>query len=304
MSFRPAEAIGFIQTRQNPDGGWGYEPGKMSLVEPTAFALLAAAPAGGEALTPGGLRFLRTCQKSDGGVGLGPQAAEASWMSYAALLAFHALGAKAEERRLRSWMLGFEDASGRFTKDELAATQERYHFDASIPGWSWTPRTTAWIEPTALSLIALVRTAVPLLDKRVRSGVDLILDRRVPSGGWNYGNPVSQSYELEASPMSTSLALAALGMAGVPGSHPAVRAGLRYIETNLGHDLSTVTLAWAVLALKSFSEGARLAGAVVSRLALLQKPDGSYRGNLFETALAYLILTEAPILFSPAGGGR
>jgi Prenyltransferase and squalene oxidase repeat len=304
MSFQPAAAIDFIRTHQNPDGGWGYAPGRTSFVEPAAFGLLAAGGNAGEPLRSAGLRFLRSCQKSDGGLGLNAQAVEGSWMSYAALLAFHALGADPEKRRLQNWSLNFEDASGRFTKDELAATQERYRYDASIPGWSWTPRTTAWIEPTALFIIALVRVGVPLLERRIRSGVDLILDRRVPSGGWNYGNPFSLSYELEASPMSTALALAALGAAGVPGTHPAVGAGLRYLEGCLAHDVSTASLAWTVLALKAFPSGARRARDAASRLARLQTSDGAFRDNPFETALAYLVLTDAPILFSPAGGGR
>jgi hypothetical protein len=301
---RLARALDFLRTHQNPDGGWGYAAGRMSFAEPTAFSVIVAGGRGHEALRAGGLRFLRSCQKGDGGLGLDPGAAEGGWMSYAALLAFHASAAEVEEGRLRSWILGFEDASGRFTKDELATVRARYRYDGSIPGWSWTPRTTAWIEPTALFMIALARTGVPLLERRIRSGVDLILDRRVPSGGWNFGNPFSKSYELEASPMSTALALAALGAAGIPGSHPAVAAGLRFLENGLAAGLSTATLAWSVLAFRSFPPGGRAEAEAASRLAALQLPDGSFRGNPFETALAYLVLADSPLLSSPAGGPR
>lgn len=297
-------AIDFIKAHQNPDGGWGYRPGGMSFVEPTAFSLMALRAEGRTAAVPAGLSFLRTCQKDNGALGLDPQAAGGSWMSYAALLAFHGLGADAEERRLRAWVLGFEDASGRFTKEQIAAIAQIYRYDATIPGWSWTPGTTAWVEPTALFIIALRATGVPASEKRVRSGIDLLLDRRVPSGGWNFGNPFSKSYELEASAMSTALALAALGAAGVSGSQPAVGAGLHFLEGRLQHDVSTASLAWTGLALRAFRAGARLVSGVLSRLAGLQRPDGSFRGNPFETALAYLVLTKDPILAASPGDSR
>jgi hypothetical protein len=289
-------AVDFLRAHRNPDGGWGYEPGRASLVEPSALGLLAVHSSGDNASTARGLDFLRSCQKSSGAVGIGPKDAEGSWMAYAALLAFHDLGAAAEERRLKDWALSFDDASSRFTKEEISAVASRYRYDASIPGWSWTPRTTAWVEPTALFILALRRAGVPASEKRIRSGVELILDRRVPSGGWNFGNPFSKSFELEASTMSTALALAALGAADVPEGRPAVRAGLRFLADGLAGDISTASLAWTLLALKSFPSGAARVAGVAARLARLQASDGSFRGNVFETSLAYLVLGGAPIL--------
>ena len=225
-------------------------------------------------------------------------------MAYAALLAFRALGAGPEEQRLKDWILGFEDASGRFSKEDVAILAEQNRYDASIPGWSWTPRTTAWVEPTALFIVALRRAGVPATEKRVQSGIKLILDRRVRSGGWNFGNPYSKSYELEASTMSTALALAALGAAGVPESQPAVGAGLRFLKDALSRDISTASLAWVLLALKSFPSGTASVAGTADRLSRLQANDGSFRGNPFETSLAYLVLSDAPVLISPPGAAR
>jgi hypothetical protein len=225
-------------------------------------------------------------------------------MAYAALLAFHALGAAEEERRLRAWALAVEDASARFGPAERKEIAERFRYDASIPGWSWTPRTTAWVEPTALFVIALRRAGVPASEKRVASGVALLLDRRVPSGGWNFGNPFSKSFELEASPMSTALALAALGAAGVPAGHAAVAAGFRALKGALAGDVSTASLAWSLLALKSFPSAAADVSAAAERLARLQTDDGGFRGNPFETALAALVLGDDPALAPNPGGPR
>lgn len=301
MSPRLSQAIDFLKARQNPDGGWGYAAGRASLVEPTGLGAIALQAAGATVEAGRGLAFLKSCQKASGAVGIGPRDADGGWMAYAALLAFHALGAGTEEQRLKNWILAFEDASGRFSKEDVAILAERYRYDATIPGWSWTPRTTAWVEPTALFIIALRHAGVPATEKRIRSGVELILDRRVRSGGWNFGNPYSKSYELEASTMSTALALAALGAAGLTESRPAVGAGLRFLKNAMAGDISTASLAWVLLALKRFPAGASSVAGVADRLSRLQADDGGFRGNPFETSLAYLVLSDSPVLLSLPG---
>ena len=294
------QALDFIKASQNPDGGWGYRPGGESLVEPTAFSLLALSSRGDKTAVGRGLDFLKTCMKDSGAVGIHPQDPEGSWMAYAALLAFHALGTVAEERRLKDWILRFEDASGHFTPDDIKAIFTVYRYDASIRGWPWTSNTTGWVEPTALFIIALVRVGTPPSHDRVRSGISLILDRKVPSGGWNFGNPYSKSHELEATVMSTALALAALGAAGIPESRPAVSAGIGFLARGLAGDVSTASLAWTLLALRSYPAGAAQAPVVAARLAGLQAADGSFRRNLFETALASLVLDDAGALLRTA----
>jgi len=295
-ALRTDQAIGFIKAHQNPDGGWGYEPRRASVVEPAAFCVLALHERGDGPEAARGLAYLKSCQKDNGAVGTGPRDPDGNWMAYAALLAFHALGAEPEERRLKDWILNFEDASDRFTKEQVATIAARFRYDASIRGWPWTPRTTAWVEPTALFILALRYAGVPSIATRIRSGVDLILDRAVPSGGWNFGNPFSSSHELEASTMSTALALCALGAAGVPEARPEIRAGIRYLARTLGGDISTASLAWFLLAMKGFPSGAPYLTGLTPRLVRLQRSDGSFRRNLFETALALVVLSEAPIL--------
>lgn len=301
MSPRLAQAVDFLKARQNPDGGWGYAAGRTSLVEPTGLCAIALQARGAAAEAARGLAFLKSCQRPSGAVGLGPRDQDGNWMAYAALLAFHALGAAEEERRLKAWSLAFEDASARFSAEEIKVIRERYRYEPTIPGWSWTPRTTAWVEPTALFIIALRHAGVPATEKRIKSGLDLLLDRRVPSGGWNFGNPYSKSFELEASPMSTALALAALGAAGATAGQAAVTAGLRFLKAALAGGVSTASLAWSLLALKSFPAAAADVPATADRLTRLQAADGGFRGNPFETALAVLVLGDDPALL-PAKG--
>jgi hypothetical protein len=61
LETRPA----FLKATQNPDGGWGYFPGKPSWLEPTAYALLALAGERGAALDRG-WNLLRSWQRPDG----------------------------------------------------------------------------------------------------------------------------------------------------------------------------------------------------------------------------------------------
>jgi hypothetical protein len=301
MSSRLTQAAVFLKRHQNPDGGWGYGPGRKSLVEPTGFAVIALRD-GGEAAAAGrGLAFLRTCLKPSGAVGLDARDPEGNWMAYAALLAFHAAGAADEERRVRAWALAFEDASGRFSKTDLAEIASRFRYDASIPGWAWTPKTTAWIEPTSLFILALRRAGVPAAQERIRRGVELILDRKTPSGGWNFGNPFSKGYELEAAPMSTALALAALGAAGLSGRRPEIVAGFRSLDGRISAETSTATLAWALLAARFYPSLARRAAETAALLSARQTEDGGFRDNVFETALASLVLGDSGALEPPPG---
>jgi hypothetical protein len=301
MSPSLSKALDFIRANQNSDGGWGYRPRCQSFTEPTGFCALALFSGGDKTAAGRALDFLKACQKDNGAISLDPKDTEGSWMAYAALLAFHALGAASEERRLKDWILSFKDASDRFTPADIKAIAATLHYDASIPGWPWTPNTTAWVEPTALFLIALIRAGTPLTQDRIRSGISLILDRKVRSGGWNFGNPASMSHKLEASLMSTAIALAALAAAGYPENRPPVEDGLRFLGRCLAGEVSTASLGWCLLVLKSFSSEASRVQGIAARLAGLQAADGSFRRNLFETALAFLVLVDPGALLRIPG---
>jgi len=124
--------------------------------------------------------------------------------------------------------------------------------------------------------------------------VKLILDRAVPSsGGWNFGNPFNKSHELAATPLSTAIALAALAAAGAPETEPAVAAGSRFLERSLDGDLSAVALGWALVACRACRSLSSLVPRAEARLDGLRRADGSFRGNPFESALAFLALEDS-----------
>ena len=296
-----SRTLDFLKASENPDGGWGYRAGGMSAAEPSAFAAMALLAGAGPEAAGRGLAFLKSCRDASGGMGLAPGDSSGSWMAYAGLLAFNAFGAKAEAARLAEWILKLEDASGRFSSADVAAIARTYRYDASIPGWSWTPGATAWVEPTALFILALTQAGVAPTNARIRAGVKLIIDRAIPSGGWNFGNPFSKSYELAPTPLSTAIALTALAAAGTPKDKPAVAVGLRYLDRSLDGDLSAVALGWTLVALRTRGSGPALMARVEARLDGLRRANGSFRGNPFESALAYLALADAPALVPRTG---
>ena len=102
--------------------------------------------------------------------------------------------------------------------------------DPTLIGWPWVAETHSWLEPTALAILALCREGLGD-HPRVRQGVSLILDRAIPSGGWNYGNRAVFGRTLRPQPGPTGLALLALAARGE--STPAVPAAIDYLHWTL-----------------------------------------------------------------------
>ncbi len=101
--------------------------------------------------------------------------------------------------------------------------------------------------------------------------------------------------------MSTALALAALGAAGVPESRPAVGEGIRYLARQSGrrgqHGLSRLDPA------RPESLPGRRPSPADGRTGWpdCKPPTGSFRRNLFETALASLVLGDRSTLLEASG---
>jgi hypothetical protein len=96
----------------------------------------------------------------------------------------------------------------------LSSQRDVAPINTSLRGWSWTPGTSSWVEPTSFALLALERIESPELAakaKRRRSlATSLLFDRMCPGGGWNAGNPVVYGAAGEPGVVPTALALLAL----------------------------------------------------------------------------------------------
>ena len=286
-----AKSIRYLVDTQNPDGGWGYWARKAGQTEPTGLAILALKASGQAAACERGLSFLRSCRLESGAIGVGPQDKAGNWTAYAALLAFHALGASEDEKKLKDWILDFRDDAYRLSNDEAAEIAGRFRYDVMIPGWPWIANTVSWVEPTALFATALLHAGIDPDNRRIQFALRLILDRKINTGGWNYGVPFDRK-DSPALPLATAIALLALGTAGVGEGEPALTQAVDFLTARPPAETSTAALGWSILAFKNIGIARSKISGWSAELAGRREDDGSFRGNILETALALLALGE------------
>ncbi len=233
------ECLDFLIHSQNPDGGWGYFLGKVSAVEPSAYALLASHvnPALGAA-SGRVIAFIKNRQTPEGGWPINAVDTEAAaWVSPLAAFALLAVEGSDEIciRAARFVLRSFGTMPRSWTARmaEWLGYGNGANVDTSLGGWGWNPGTAKWVEPTCCSLIflkglrakmrhhgcelpALTREhGEPLLrTERLTSVIaeaeSMVYDRQCASGGWNYGNSRVLGEDLRPYPLTTALALIAL----------------------------------------------------------------------------------------------
>jgi hypothetical protein len=263
-----------------PGAGWPYRDAGAPAAEPTALASLALLAVDNDrapALARDSARWLARMQRPDGAVGVNESLPAPTWpTSYAVLLWSATDGGAEPAERAVGWLLQARGET--FRKPESSPLGH----DTSIPGWSWVDGTHSWLEPTALAVLAL-RRAGRGGHERVRLGLDLIRDRAIPEGGWNFGNNVVFGASLRPKPGPTALAL--LALAGVETATPLVERSLDYLAEQTERVRSPQSLGLGVLALAAWE---RAPDAVVGRLeeAYRRLDDRGDRS----CSLAYLLL--------------
>ncbi len=285
MADSVLRAVEFIKTSQNRDGGWGYKPGGMSFVEPTAAVLLALEKDSGAAeQVARGREYLRLLQHEDGGWGIAALDAESGWMTAWAAWAL-AEANPAAATRGGEWLIRIE---GLHTTDPIQMANEHQvsRINISLIGWPWQAGDAPWVFPTALALLALKATAYST-HPRVEEGVRYLLDRAVPSGGWNVGSPVMFDSEVPATIVDTCLVLISLQRLGV--SDEAVEKAKAELSKRLAQGGTSAELAWSGWAVRVSGSDA---APIPERLQDLQRADGSWDSNPLTTAVALLALIE------------
>lgn len=185
--------VSYLQTRvdllrrsQNPDGGWGYFPGKQSWLEPSVYAALALH---GEPASDRAWQLLASWQNSDGSWKPSQEVWTSTWAT--ALCVTLATVRQESGRSLQagaSWLLDAEGAESTLTY--RLSGRSRVSNTASSPaskGWSWTTNSISSAEPTAHAMIALKKAARldpaihrGSLDERLRLGEMHLLAGRNP----------------------------------------------------------------------------------------------------------------------------
>jgi hypothetical protein len=237
-------------------GGWGYRLDSEPCVEPTALAALALL-----ATSPGGpaeadvIRVIREAsdsvvhaQRLGGVVGVSATRANPGWMTPHALLLWTALGMHQDRaERATSWLLAQKGTTLARSDDPAGIAGH----DTTLVGWPWVSETHSWLEPTVLAVLSLTRAGQGA-HPRVREGLQLIRDRSVPGGGWNYGNKAVFGHPLRAQPAPTGLGL--LALSGVDARDPAVDLAVTFLRELLPTVRAAVSLGWGLLGLRAWGE--------------------------------------------------
>jgi len=253
--------LDFLQKVQNPDGGWGYFPGKKSWLEPTTYAMLALH---GQAPARGRLgrawAAIRSWQAADGGWRPGPAVEDSSWGTALAVTLHCVLGAVDEpfHRGVR-WLCQTRGQEGTWWKRVVNRLQPTVvAHDASLQGWPWMPANSSWVEPTAHSLLALKKAMqvlkagpeFPQARERIDMAEKMMLDRQCADGGWNYGNRLVQDVKLPSYPETTAVAL--LGLQG--NAKLDLRRSLEWARAMWGRSNSPLAKAWLSICLRNYGQ--------------------------------------------------
>ncbi len=274
-----------LLTRVRADGGFGNQRGDPYRADATAWAIIALSSIDADrtCIQPAIAR-LTADQHEDGSISIAPDHREAFWPTPLAILAWSCSSVDSESRqRAIGFLLSTTGKHWDKRPDEIA------QHNTALKGWPWIAATHSWIEPTALSLIALSFAGYQI-HPRVKEGIRMLMDRQLPHGGWNYGNTSVFGQELRPAPESTGAALHAL--AGRVARQD-VQRSLDYLSKEVIRLHTPISLGWSLLALNSWGISPPNVPSLIADCLERQERYGSYD----TTSLCLLILP----LIRPAG---
>jgi hypothetical protein len=264
--------------------GWSHEAIQQA-TEPTCLAILALRRERTTELE-GAVRNLVRSQHTDGSwPALAGDEQTGCWVTALAAITLMIVGR--ESAGLASAIRWLIQARGReanwFWRWKFQTLDNHVEFDPAKYGWSWISGTTSWAIPTSFSLIALRqsktrglnRTAD--LDRRIKMGTSMLLDRMCPGGGWNAGN--GAAFGVPYAPYIDATAVALLALGGRP-KEPGVQASLAWLVNRLPRCPSPYSLAWGVLALAAHRDSSSevnetLRRATTELTALIERAVGT-----------------------------
>ena len=256
------QAAKLLRQTQNPDGGWGAIAGKQSNTESTALGLLAwrsLDDSRENSVLEKAEQWLANTQNPDGSWSYGAGSKAPSWSTALAVMALYDSSVEAGRLvRAGNWILAQEGSKpGILAKLILALSFQKkaVHLNDDLVGWSWTPGSFSWVEPTSYCLIALKKIKSRLSVKAVQERVDqaelMIYDRMCEGGGWNYGNAAVYGDPLWPYPDITALALIALQDHKERNDN---RVSLRALSKMAETTDSGLALGWTTICLSVYGE--------------------------------------------------
>ena len=279
-----------LTLRQLPCGGWAaLASSSQPALEPTCFAALALGLFPGSALGRA-QEFLLQMQNPNGSwPAFAGDDTDGAWVTSLAIMALHDV-VPAIPVRLRGvhWLMSCAGKeSNWFWKWKFRTADRHVRFDPEKFGWPWFPETVSWVVPTAFAVLALNQLpcscgGLEQVPFRVERGVEMLLDRVCPGGGWNAGNGVVYGVPVAPHPDDTAIALLALRG---HEQQPAVQSSIQYLERITLTLTAPWSLAWAILALVAYG---RSIDSIYSLLAA--SPDLSSVDDTSTLALVCLAL--------------
>ena len=116
--------------------------------------------------------------------------------------------------------------------------------DTSIQGWPWIEDTHSFVDSTALTLVAL-EAAGYTEHPRFKEGIRLLMDRQLPSGGWNC---VPIVYGLELYPFIDMTGVALSALAGHVAKKD-VNKSILFLQSRIAGCRTPLSLGWALFGL-------------------------------------------------------
>lgn len=230
-----------LKSLQLPNGGFSYHAGEEARPDATAWAIIAMSVWECDRERCDHARaYLVSQQATDGRVSISSAHLDASWPTPLAILAWQeSVRYHQAQSRAIDFLLGF---TGRhFPNPDSSITGH----DTAISGWPWIANTHSWVMPTGLAMTALQQVGLGK-HARVVEGQQMLLDRQLPHGGWNYGNTVVFGKELHPLPECTGIALQALADRSPLRE---IERSLNYLLQKLSHLRTPISLGWAILGL-------------------------------------------------------
>jgi hypothetical protein len=268
--------LAMLRRVQNPDGGWGYFPAKQSWLEPTAWAALALH---GDPAADRAWHLIQSWQRDDGGWRAAADVQLASWATALAVTVSIARGEHGPAiSNAVQWLLDSSGVESNF-KNRTEARLKLFNPERNLDlkAWPWKPGTSAWVEPTAHTLVALKRTGSSKeIRERVQMGEAQLLDVRCRDGGWNYGSRAALGVDLPSYPETTALAL--LGLQG----HAGIEISLDLARRMANDTASPMARAWLAVALRLHgiepppTNAAVKADVLITAIEALGASDGNY----------------------------
>lgn len=254
MSEIRSELAAILLSRQLPCGGWApLSNSSQPALEPTALSFLVLSSEFNRAACDRARQFLLGSQNPNGSwpTFLGDDK-EGSWVTSLVLI-----GLRNFVEGIPARLKGFAWLSSSAGKEsnwlwrwKFRTTDRHVQFDPDKFGWPWLPDTNSWVVPTASAILAIrelpCTCGLESISFRLGKGVQLLLDRVCPGGGWNAGNGVVYGVPLSPHPDDTAIALLALNS---HAREPAVQRSVEWLEQAAPGLAAPWSLAWAILGL-------------------------------------------------------